>query len=67
MSLRYAIVVTQEMVDALKRVSKQTRIPVSTLIRDAVLDMLREHGEAIEVEIAPGGNRRKAADNETEN
>jgi predicted DNA-binding protein len=55
---RIIITLTDEMQAALKRQSRNLKIPIAVLVREAVRNYLADKGELIETEVKWGGYRK---------
>lgn len=58
-SPRVIVSISEEAHQALKRVTKKTRIPESDLLRIAIEDVLIKYGEPANVDVDRGGDRRQ--------
>lgn len=59
MAKRKGFTVTDEMEDALRDLTEETKIPESVHLREAVKEYLERKGKKVEADIRWGGNRRK--------
>ena len=63
---RIGVTITDQMEQALKAESERTHIPLSSLVRLAVADLLQERGWEINGDVSWGGYRERDAKQETE-
>lgn len=57
---RIGLTITDEMQEKLDAVTKESRIPLSELVRMGIEEILRQHGHTLTEEIVRGGLRQGA-------